>query len=101
MNERPHGWATRVAEGWLLAIHAQPGAKKSEVAGIHGDALKIRVAAPPVEGRANAALVAFLAKALGVPRNSVTVVKGKSSRRKTVLIASAGADPTRLLAGHS
>ncbi|MGC2518957.1 MAG: DUF167 domain-containing protein [Burkholderiales bacterium] len=94
-------WARKTTAGWLLAIHAQPGAKKSEVAGIHGDALKVRIAAPPVEGRANAALVAFVAKALGVPRKSVTVVKGDSSRRKTVLIASAGADPTQLLAGHS
>jgi uncharacterized protein (TIGR00251 family) len=94
-------WARKITGGWLLAIHTQPGAKKNEVAGVHGDALKIRVAAPPVEGRANAALAAFIAKSLGVPRNSVTVVKGESSRRKTVLVASAGADPTQLLAGRS
>jgi len=95
------GWARRVAEGWLLVIHTQPGAKKSVVAGVHGDALKVRVAAQPVEGRANTTLAAFIAAALGVPKNSVTVVKGGTSRRKTVLIAAPQADPARLLAGKS
>jgi uncharacterized protein len=90
-------WARKISGGWLLAIHTQPGARKNEVAGIHGDALKIRVAAPPVEGRANAALAAFIAKALGVPRKSVTVVKGESSRRKTVLVSIPDAAPERLL----
>lgn len=90
-------WAKKTTAGWLLAIHTQPGARKNEVAGIHGDALKIRVAAPPVEGRANAALAAFIAKALGVPRKNVTVVKGESSRRKTVLVSIPDAAPERLL----
>jgi hypothetical protein len=91
------GWAKRTAQGWLLSIHAQPGAKRSAVAGIHGEALKLRLAAPPVEGRANEALVDFLADALGVPRKSVSVVRGASARRKTVLVASAQADPLLLL----
>jgi uncharacterized protein len=94
-------WAKKTTAGWLLAIHTQPGARKNEVAGIHGEALKVRVAAPPLEGRANAALAAFIAAALGVPKNSVTVVKGGTSRRKTVLIAAPQADPARLLAGKS
>lgn len=92
-----HGWARRVAQGWLLAIHAQPGAKRSEVMGLHGEALKIRLAAPPLEGRANAALIAFLAEALGVPRRSVAVIKGLASRKKLVLVSDAGAAPERLL----
>ena len=96
-----NSWSRRTPAGWLLSIHAQPGAKKNAVAGIHGESLKIRIAAPPVEGRANAALVAFLAEALGVPKKSVTLTKGGKSRRKTVLIAAAGADPARLLAGKS
>jgi len=91
------GWARRVPDGWLLAIHARPGAKRTEVAGLHGDALKLRVAAPPAEGRANDELLAFLAEALGVSRKSVTVVKGGASRRKTVLVAAREADPARLL----
>jgi len=94
-------WARRTAEGWLLAVHAQPGAKTSEIAGIHGEALKIRVAARPEEGRANAALVILLAAALGVPKGSVRVVKGRASRRKTVLVCAPQADPARLLSSKS
>lgn len=97
MSAPDGGWAKRTLRGWLLAVHAQPGAKRSEVAGLHGDALKVRVAAPPAEGRANDALIAFLADALGVPRNSVTVVKGATSRRKTVLVSAPQADPASLL----
>ena len=90
-------WARRVAGGWLLTVHAQPGAKTSAIAGIHGEALKIRLTARPAEGRANEALVALLAGALGVPKGSVRVVKGGASRQKTVLVAAPQADLGRLL----
>ena len=90
-------WAKRVPAGWLFSIYAQPGAKRTEISGLHGDALKVRVAAPPAEGRANDELVAFLAAALGVPKKSVAVVKGARSRRKTVAIAAPQADPALLL----
>jgi len=90
-------WARRIAGGWLLTVHAQPGAKTSAIAGIHGEALKIRLTARPTEGRANEALVALLAGALDVPKSSVRVVKGSSSRHKTVLVAAPQADPARLL----
>ncbi|HEY6722026.1 MAG TPA: DUF167 domain-containing protein [Burkholderiales bacterium] len=90
-------WARRVAGGWLLAIHAQPGAKRSGIVGMHGDALKVRIAAPPAGGRANDGLVAFVAEALGVPKKSVTVVKGARSRQKTVWVAAHGVDPAQLL----
>ena len=89
-------WYRKTDEGWLIAVHAQPGAKKSAVAGLHGEALKIRIAAPPVEGKANEALIAFVAKALGLPRRAVTLVKGESSREKLLLVTDAGADPARL-----
>jgi uncharacterized protein (TIGR00251 family) len=95
------GWARRTEQGWLLFIQAQPGAKRSEVVAVvpasRGEALKIRIAAPPIEGRANEELEAFIGRALGVPRRSVAVVKGDSSRVKTVLVASPHADPERLL----
>ena len=94
-------WYRKTGDGWLIAIHAQPGAKKSAVAGLHGVALKIRIAAPPVEGKANETLIAFLAKALGVPRRAVSIVKGESSREKLLLVANASADPARLLPGKS
>lgn len=90
-------WYRRTGSGWQLDIHAQPGAKKSEVVGLHGDALKVRIAAPPVDGKANAALEAFIAAQLGVARRLVSVEKGVSSREKRVSVADAGIDPARLL----
>ena len=58
----------------VLAVHVQPRAPRTEVVGRYGDALKIRVHAPPVDGAANAELVRFLAERLGVPRSAVTIV---------------------------
>jgi uncharacterized protein (TIGR00251 family) len=92
-------WAKRIPQGWLLAIHAQPGARRTEVAGPHGQALKVRVAAPPVEGRANDELIALVAEALGIPKKSVSVVKGGASRHKTVLVRAPQTDPIRLWVG--
>ena len=66
----------------VVSIHAQPGAGRTEVVGRHGTALKVRVAAPPEQGRANEALVALLAEQLGVPAASVTLVGGETSRSK-------------------
>jgi len=70
----------------IIEIHVQPRAKATEVVDWHGDAIKIRVAAPPVDGAANEALVRFLAELLGVPRATVTVVGGATGRRKRVAI---------------
>lgn len=70
----------------LISIHAQPGASRSEVAGVHGDALKIRIQARPVEGAANAALLAFLAKQMGLPKSALELVAGDTSRTKRVRI---------------
>ena len=78
-----------------LTIHAQPGAKRTEVAGVHGGSLRIRLAAPPVEGRANAALIAFLAEQFDVPQRAVAILRGHAARRKTVRIASPAARPDR------
>jgi uncharacterized protein (TIGR00251 family) len=89
-------WRRVGADGSItLTIHAQPGAKCTEVAGVHGPALKIRLAAPAVEGRANDALVAFLAASFGVPRRNITLVRGDTGRRKTLRIASPAARPDR------
>lgn len=70
----------------LLAIKALPNAPRSEVVGWLGDALKVKVHAPPVEGRANEALCEFLADALALPRRAVAVQRGDTSRRKMVRI---------------
>jgi uncharacterized protein (TIGR00251 family) len=93
-------WARRTTQGWLLSIHAQPAARTSGITGLHGDALKVRVAGPPEKGRANAELIALLSNLLGVPRRSVSIAKGELSRRKLVLVAWPQADPTLLLASR-
>ena len=72
--------------GVEIAIRVQPGARRTEPAGVHGDEVKIRVAAPPVDGRANVALVRFLAKRLSVPPSQVQIVAGAASRSKRVVI---------------
>ncbi len=70
-----------------LALHVQPGARKSEIVGLHGDALKVRVAAPAADNKANAALIEFLSEALSVSRSAVAIRHGATSRRKIVEIA--------------
>jgi len=67
-----------------LTLHVQPNARRSEIAGLHGDALKIKVAAPAVDNRANAALVEFLGEALGVPRSAIVIRHGATGRRKVL-----------------
>jgi uncharacterized protein len=70
-----------------IAIKAIPNAPRSEVVGWLGDALKVKVHAPPVEGRANEVLCEFLADTLGLPRRAVTLVRGDTSRQKVVRVA--------------
>jgi uncharacterized protein (TIGR00251 family) len=79
----------------VLTVHAQPGAKRSGIAGAHGDALKLRLAAAPVDGKANAELVRFLAEAFGVPARQVTLLRGETSRRKIVQIIDPKTRPDR------
>lgn len=74
-----------------LRIHAQPNARSTGTAGLHGDALKIRIAAPAADDRANAALLAWLADALVVPRSTLRLKSGKTSRRKVIEIRPASA----------
>jgi uncharacterized protein len=69
-----------------LRVRAQPGASRSEVVGWQGDTLRVRVQAPPLEGRANAAVIELLAKALGVPRRSVRLERGETSREKVIAV---------------
>jgi uncharacterized protein (TIGR00251 family) len=73
-------------DGAVLTIRVQPKASKTECAGIHGDALKIRVAAPPVDGAANDELVRYLAGRLSIPPTSVRIQSGAGGRQKRVLL---------------
>ena len=78
-----------------FAVHVQPRAKRSEVTGLHGAAVKIRLAAPPVDGAANDALRRFLAERLCVPRAAVRVVAGLASRDKVVEVDGFSAEAAR------
>jgi uncharacterized protein (TIGR00251 family) len=90
--DRP--WWRGDGDDWLLSVRVQPGAKRTEVAGEYGDQLRIRLAAPPVDGKANSALLTFLAQELGVPKSMVSLIRGDSSRSKLVRIAGRGS-PSR------
>jgi len=72
--------------GIVINVRVQPGAKRSKVIGLHGGALKIAVAAPPVDGKANAALIEFLCETFDLRKSRVEIIRGHKSRDKTVLI---------------
>ena len=82
-----------MSEPLVLDLHVQPGAKRTEAAGRHGERLKIRLAAPPVEGAANDELVRFVAEAFGVPKRNVEIVSGATSRQKRVRVEGATRTP--------
>jgi uncharacterized protein (TIGR00251 family) len=91
-------WCRTGADGTLtLQLHAQPGAKRTGIAGMHGTGadqrLKIRVAAPAVDGKANAALRAFLAEVFGVALRDVEIVRGETGRSKIVRVAAPSRRP--------
>ena len=70
----------------LLSLYIQPRASRDEWVGLHGDSIKVRTTAPPVDGKANKQLCAWLAKSFKVPKNSVQLLRGESSRHKQFLI---------------
>lgn len=74
---------------FILTLHVQPGARKSGVSGTHGDALKLKLAAPAVDNKANAAVIAYLSEALALPRSAIAIRHGATARRKVVEITAA------------
>jgi uncharacterized protein (TIGR00251 family) len=90
-----HPWYHWQAERLVLQIRVQPRASRDEIVGPLGDSLKVRLCAPPIEGKANAALLRFLATAFGVPARRVTLMSGAGSRLKQVAIEA----PATLIAG--
>jgi uncharacterized protein (TIGR00251 family) len=90
-------WFRRNGEVVTLTLHIQPGAKRSEIAGLHGEALKIRLAAPPVEGRANEALLKLIAELFDVPVRQVELKQGGQSRHKVVAVSGSKIEPESLL----
>lgn len=87
----------RTGTDLILRVHVQPGASRTDIAGLHGDALKIRLQAPPVDGKANEALCAFLAAEFGVRRQDVSLLSGDSNRRKRIIIRRAPEVPARII----
>jgi uncharacterized protein len=83
---------------YRLILHVQPNARKSEIVGLHGGALKVKIAAPASENRANAELIAFLAGVLAVARSSISIRHGATGRRKIVDVMSAADLVARLSA---
>lgn len=86
-------WFRVASDGRItLTLHIQPGAKKTELAGRHGDALKIRLAAPPVDGKANEALLRFVAETLQLSKSAVILKSGQTSRHKVLEVTGATAE---------
>lgn len=79
-------WLRAAPGGVLVEIVVQPRASRTRVVGEHGDRLKLQVAAPPVDGEANAAVIAFLAETFSVPKRDVELVAGATGKRKTLLV---------------
>jgi uncharacterized protein (TIGR00251 family) len=94
-------WLRPLDGGVEITVHIQPGASRSEVAGEHGEALKVRIAARPVEGAANAALLEFMAQCLGVARREVRIVRGEKSRHKVLWAPVAPELARRRIEGNS
>jgi uncharacterized protein (TIGR00251 family) len=83
------------ADGAILTVHLQPKASQTAYVGLHGGALKFRVAASPIEGAANAALCVYLAHRFGLSRKAVTILSGAASRHKRVLLRGVSAEQVR------
>jgi len=86
-------WYKRDAEGLTIYLYVQPGAKKTEIMGVHDRELKIRFNIPPIEGRANKALLKYIAQAFNVPIRQVTLKRGTKSRHKIILITGSLVEP--------
>lgn len=88
-----------VCEGDTIVVHVyvQPGAKRTEIVGFFGNALKIRLASPPIDGRANVALVKFIAKLFDVPIRQIEFKRGDKSRYKTIAIRGSAIEPSSII----
>jgi uncharacterized protein (TIGR00251 family) len=84
-----------VADGCTVSVRVQPGAKKDAVTGLYGGAVKIALSAPPVDGQANVALIAFVAEKVGLPRARVSLVSGAANRSKVLRVTGRSAAEMR------
>ena len=89
-------WCSALPGGVRLAVQITPNAKKTEVIGVLDDALKLKLQAQPIEGKANEALIKFLAATLALPRSAVTITHGLTSKKKLIELASGELTPERV-----
>jgi len=91
------GYFKEYKGGILIAVHCQPRASCSEFAGLYGDAVKLRLKAPPVDGKANEEAIKVLSRVFGVPRRHISLKTGQSSRKKTFYIGGIGLEDVKKL----
>ena len=91
-------WCAAVPGGVRLAVQVTPNARKTEPAGVLDDVLRLKLQAQPIEGKANEALVRYLASALKVPRSAIDITHGHTSRKKLVLVSCPGLTPAQVAA---
>jgi uncharacterized protein (TIGR00251 family) len=89
-------WYTCDNDTVIVNLYVQPGAKRTEIVGLHGDELKIRLTSQPIDGRANDALLKFVAKTFDVPRRNVALIRGGKSRHKTIAITGSKIEPSSI-----
>ncbi len=94
-------WMTQEPDGVCLSLHCQPGARQTRVCGLHGDRLKIALAAPAVDNQANQFLVGWLADQFGIPKDRVVLVSGQTSRQKRVRLSGVSLDQCLQLLGDN
>ena len=87
MSAPRESWYQKTDDIITLTIYVQPGAKHNEIIGMHGDALKIKLATPPIDGRANKALVRYIARLFEVPLSQITLKRGAKSRHKIIEVS--------------
>lgn len=88
---------TELADGITFSVHVQPRASRNGICGIQGDAIKLRLTSPPVEGEANRLCVEYLAKLLKVPKSAIAIIAGEKSRHKTIRVSGTTAQAVREL----
>lgn len=81
-----HPWLKTHPKGTLLQLYIQPGASSNQLAGIHGERLKVKIKAPPRDGEANEGVIDYLAEILSIPKAKIFLIRGESSRQKDVLV---------------
>jgi uncharacterized protein (TIGR00251 family) len=101
VSDRPVYAAPAKSGGWRVSLWVQPGARRTELAGMHGDCLKIRLRAPAVDNKANNALMVYMAELLGMKASQVVMESGHASRRKNLLLVTEDEPDWKVFAGRA